>query len=355
MKMKSFLPILAFILTGIRLVSAQDQHFTQFFASPLTLNPALTGMYEGKYRVSAIYREQWAKVLEAPYQTLSAAADFRYPISRLKRRQSDQFGVGVLFYNDKVREINFSTNQVMVSLAYHKALSPLNDQFLSLGVQAGIAQRNINYSQLTFDDQFNGSNGYTDPTGERLPENNFAFGDYQVGLNYTYTPERRTGIFAGVALHHILEPEVGFFYRNEPDGEEDERLSSRLFRKYSAYINLRVPMGEYVQFHPRVLAYVQGPHAALNAGFNFRFLANESKGTAIHLGMWARPVRVDDRYGMDAIVGMVGLEYQRVLLGFSYDANLTDLSVSRRGQGAFELSVAYLGEYVDDSVLCPKF
>lgn len=354
MNMKHILPIWL-MLASATLSFAQDQHFTQFFASPLTLNPALTGMYEGKYRVSAIYREQWAKVLDAPYQTISAAADFRYPVSRFQRRQRDLFGVGVLFYNDKVREINFSTNQVMVSAAFHKALSASNDQYLSIGIQAGVAQRNINYSQLTFDDQFNGSNGYTDPTDERLPENNFAFGDYHIGLNYSHTPERKTGVYAGVAMHHILQPELSFFYRAQREGEEDERLSSTLFRKYSAYVNLRVPLSEVVQFQPRALLYIQGPHAALNAGFNFRFLANQTTGTAVHLGAWARPVRVEDKFGLDAVVGMIGIEYRQVLFGFSYDAHLSDLSTTRRGQGAFEFSVAYLGEYLDDSVLCPKF
>jgi hypothetical protein len=58
---------------------------------------------------------------------------------------------------------------------------------------------------------------------------------------------------------------------------------------------------------------------------------------------------------MDAVVGMIGLEYNNVLLGVSYDANFTDLSLNRQGQGALEISIAYLGEYENETVICPKF
>ena len=69
--MKKFLPLfflLAIATTGL----AQDQHFTQFFASPLTLNPALTGTFDGKYRVAFIYRDQ------EPYKTFAGAIDLRF-------------------------------------------------------------------------------------------------------------------------------------------------------------------------------------------------------------------------------------------------------------------------------------
>ena len=42
---------------------AQDPHFTQYFTSPLTLNPALTGLVQGDLRFAANYRQQWASTL----------------------------------------------------------------------------------------------------------------------------------------------------------------------------------------------------------------------------------------------------------------------------------------------------
>ena len=351
--MKPF-TLLFFLLVCASSLSAQDQHFTQFFASPLTLNPSLTGALEGKYRLSFIYRDQWRKSLDNPYSTFSVAADFRYPLKKYKRRYKDAFGVGLLFYTDRVPAVNFSTNQMLVSGAFHKALDPGNAQFLSVGFQLGIAQRNVSYASLSFEDEFNGNNGYnTGTTGEALPENNFAFGDINIGINYSFAPERGVGVYAGLALHHVTEPELSFFFDGEAAPED--QISSTLYSKYSGYLNLSLPVGDGVRVSPRALVYVQGPHAAFNGGANFRFLLDDLRGTALHLGAWARPVRNQDDFTLDSAIAMLGLEYNNFLIGFSYDIGLNELSVVRRTQGAFEISVAYLGEYEDDAVLCPKF
>ncbi len=332
---------------------SQDQHFTQFYASPISLNPALTGALEGKYRFSVIYRDQWKNVLQNPYITYSGAIDFRFRLNQYKKKFDDSFGVGVIFSSDKVPFIGYSNNQIFLSGGFHKSLSDQNNQFLSIGAQVGLAQRNINYGNINFGDQFNGDNGYTNGTDEILPENNFAHSDFNVGINYAYSPAGKLGVFIGASMHHILEPQISFFYDKErPEKFPEDRLAT----KYIAHLSLQVPMGTSVQMLPRVMMYSQGPHLAINAGTNFRFLVDDIKGVAIHLGTWARPVKDElDNFFVDAIVGMVGLELNNFLIGLSYDANLDDINRSRRGQGAFEISIAYLGQYEDESVLCPKF
>jgi hypothetical protein len=55
--------------------SAQDPHFSQFFSSPLTLNPAFTGKFFGAYRVMGNYRNQWPTINNA-FTTATFAADF---------------------------------------------------------------------------------------------------------------------------------------------------------------------------------------------------------------------------------------------------------------------------------------
>ncbi len=346
-----FCVVLFAVIGGLK---AQDQHFSQFFASPLTLNPALTGLYEGRYRVSFIYRDQWASVLDSPYSTFSGAADFRYFVNPKKRAYKDAFGVGVLFYSDRVADINFSTNQIMFSGAYHKSLNPQNDQTLSLGIQLGIAQRNISYDRLTFEDEFDGTSGFLEgQTGEFLPENNFAFGDYQIGLNYSYAPKRGTAVNAGVAIHHVAEPEQSFYFELTQD--DDFQVTNTLFRKYSGYLNLRIPIGSGVQFSPRAIVYAQGPHLAISTGTNFRFLFNAQRGGAIHVGGSVRPVNNTEDFTLDSAIAFFGVEYSNFLIGMSYDIGL-DQTTNLRHRGAFELSVAYLGQSDDDdAVPCPKF
>ena len=130
--------------------TAQDQHFTQFYASPLTLNPALTGAFSGKYRLAIIYRDQWRNVLDNPYITMGGAIDTRFQIGSHRRRTNNAFGLGVQFFSDRVPSIDFSTNQVNVSGAFHKSLNKNATEFLSLGFQLGIAQRNVNYERISF-------------------------------------------------------------------------------------------------------------------------------------------------------------------------------------------------------------
>ncbi len=345
--MRKYLLTIVLACTAIAIARAQDQHFSQFFASPLTLNPALTGTFDGKYRVAFIYRDQ------DPYKTFSGAIDLRFGFRNIGKRYKDAFGVGVVFYNDKAPEVGYSNNQINVVGSFHKSLSARNDQFLSLGFQAGIAQRNFSYENLIFEDQFSGSTGYANPTSEILPENNYATADFAVGLNYSYAPERGIGIYAGGALYHLLEPQVSFFY--DPD-EPEKSDQNFLLRKYTAYGSLSIPAGESVRIQPRALFYKQGPHLAVNAGANFRFLVDDISGTALHVGGWARPVgNADDSFSLDAVVAMVGIEYNNFLLGLSYDAKTNAIGAARNRNGAFEISVAYLGEYENETILCPKF
>lgn len=331
---------------------AQDQHFTQFYAAPLTLNPALTGAYDGRFRFSGIYRDQWRGTLDNPYVTFAAMLDVKFPLEFYSSKYKDAAAIGLLFYNDKVTGIDFNTNQILLSGAYHKSLSQNNSQFLSLGFQAGLGQRNINYEDFTFEDQFNGTDGYSNPSRENLPSNNFSFSDFSLGLNYTVKPTRNTSLFAGVAMFHVFEPLVSFFPADDITNYE----GSKLLKKYVAHVSASFPIADKISLLPRIVAMQQGPHFQVNAGTNFRILFNDYNGTALHLGGWARPVgNYDDSFSLDAIIIMAGLEYNNVLFGLSYDATFSDLKSTGRGQGAFEISIAYLGDYDNETILCPKF
>lgn len=344
--MKKIIYYPLFLLVFTQSLTAQDQHFTQFYASPLMLNPGLTGAFEGRYRVGTIYRDQWRKVLDNPIQTFAVAADLRFDAPG-KRVYDDAFGLGIMFFNDKVSVVDFSTTQIALSLAYHKSLGADNRQFLSLGIQGGLTQRNVNYESLEFQDEFDGTTGYTLPTGEVLPENNFAYPDFNVGLNYSARFGRYGALFAGVAMHHVLEPEVSFYGKGVP-GE-------KLYRKLSAQLSANIPVGNTrTSFLPRVLFAKQGPHMQINAGANFRTAIGKYGTTALHVGGWLRPVRTESSFGLDAVVALVGIEFNNILFGLSYDLNPKALSVGQR-QGAFEISIAYLGEYQNEEILCPKF
>ncbi|MCS6928392.1 MAG: PorP/SprF family type IX secretion system membrane protein [Saprospiraceae bacterium] len=325
---------------------AQDQHFTQFYASPQLLNPGLTGAFEGRYRVSAIYRDQWRNVLDNPIRTFAVAGDLRFdpPFSRFSQ---DAVGLGLMFFTDQVSVLDFSTNQIALTLAYHKALDVDGRQYLTLGLQGGLTQRNINYAYLSFSDQFDGFTGFVLPTGEQFPENNFAYADLNVGLTYVGRFGRAGALFAGTAIHHIVEPRATFYNQGIP--------GDRFYKKISAQLAANIPLGaSRTALLPRFLFALQGAHAQVNAGTNVRFPVGRYGTSAVQLGSWVRPVRGVNGFDLDAVVALVGFEVNNVLFGISYDINPQALSFGRR-QGALELSVAYLGEYENEQILCPKF
>jgi type IX secretion system PorP/SprF family membrane protein len=345
--MKKFLLFPLVLVAFFNRAAAQDKHFTQFYAAPMSLNPALTGAMEGSYRVGAIYRDQWRKVLDNPIKTFSMFADLRFENKR-KKNSDDALGLGLMFFNDKVSVVDFSTTQIAVSLAYHKALGVNNKQFLTVGLQGGLTQRNVNYASLQFHDEFDGNTGYSMPTAEVLPGNNFSYPDYSFGINYTAEVGRAGRVFAGAAVHHFLQPRVSFY--------DAANVGDKLYPKFSAQLAANLPLSRdnRAQIQPRLLVAAQGPHLQVNTGTNLRFAMGQYGSSALHLGTWVRPVRNSDGFGLDAVVALAGVELDNMLIGLSYDLNIKALQASQR-QGAFEISVTYLGNYNNEDIICPKF
>ena len=330
-------------------MQAQDKHFTQFYASPLTLNPALAGSTGGKYRAGVVYRSQWKGVLESPFRTFAGSVDLRFRVFK-NNPNKDYVGVGISFYSDRVASIDFSNTQMALTAAYHKSLDPRDRQYLSMGVQVGFSQRNVNIAKLTFQDMFNGVDGYTGATAEELPENNFGYTDLNLGLNYSGAIGRRSHFYAGAAMHHALAPNISFYRRG------DNVVVHRLFRKYSGQLSADLSLGGDMALLPRFLIAVQGPHMEINTGANVRFKLGKFSPYYLHLGSWVRPVRDEtNSVFLDAAVLLLGLQIDNFVFGLSYDASISDLTTYRRGQNAFELSLVFIGDYVNDEVMCPKF
>ena len=76
--MAAFLPFISF---------SQDIHYSQFYSSPLTLNPALTGVNDCTYRIAAMYRNQWQSVTD-PYQTPSISFDINNLFPKIFKKGS---------------------------------------------------------------------------------------------------------------------------------------------------------------------------------------------------------------------------------------------------------------------------
>ncbi len=339
---------IGFLLISVASLKGQDTQFYQAFASPLTLNPGTTGMIPGNYRISSIYRDQWRAIVDQPVSTFSVSGDTRFSVSK-KRENKDFLGVGIHFLSDRIGFISFTTNQLGVSLAYHKSLNEKLKQFLSFGAQFGITQRNINYENLNFEDEFNGVAAYTDPTGETFAPNNFGFADLSIGLNYQIQPFKEFSVYAGGSWSHVNAPNIVF-------DKEDENLPvSTLFRKIQLYAGFNYNFSQQWIVKPRVNAVLQGPHQQVILGSHITKQLTDKFSETVEFGLATRIVNNVDGFGPESIIASFGMDLKGKVVGFSYEFNIEPINNNFRNQGVFELSFTYIGEYDNEVFFCPEF
>lgn len=343
------------VLLGMSVIlKAQDPHFSQFYASPLNFNPALAGTVDGTFRINTIYRDQWTSALQDPLTTFSLGADIKLPvqIGKLSKRP-DQLGLGITFNADQVGTVDLNTTAVNLMASYHKSLDQRKDRYLGAGFVIGINQKNINYEDLVFQDQFNTLDAFDLPTSENFPSNNFGFVDMGVGLNYS--SELSNGkINTGLSFYHFHRPNISF-YSEETCPSCVVETENRLKPRFVGYLSLITELNTNLSISPRILIQQQGEYKEATLGTNFIFKMNYETGFALHLGSWLRTVDNVDGFGLESIIFMVGLERKNIILGFSYDHNLPDLVNTRVGLNAFEFSITYVGEHDNSFDICPKF
>src|SRR5438045_9210941 len=127
--------------------NAQDPHFSQFFSSPLTLNPALTGKFDGTLRVAGNYRNQWP-AFNNVYTTSTLSLDFSV-LNRILP-ENDTWGIGFMALTDKAGGNILKTTFVGLSTAYHKALNEDGFSQIGLGFQAMYGQKRLEYTKLYY-------------------------------------------------------------------------------------------------------------------------------------------------------------------------------------------------------------
>src|SRR5690606_14744950 len=128
-----FLPVLCLLVAGG--VSAQDKLFTQAFAHPVDLSPALTGNVEGRYRVTVAYRDQWRGLIESAFTTMSEYGEIQIPHNH---RNAEFFGAGFSVASDRSAYCNVKQNLVSRFCSSHESLSPARGSFISAGLSMGI-------------------------------------------------------------------------------------------------------------------------------------------------------------------------------------------------------------------------
>lgn len=278
---------------------AQDPAFSQFYANPLYLNPALAGSAQCP-RVILNYRNQWPGI-PATYVTYSASYD--------QYIDGIQGGIGLQAYHDRAGTGIINTNHVSGMYAYQLAV----DKNISIkaGFQATYYQRSIDWSQLTFGDQIHRRYGFIYQTQETPINSNVNKLDFSTGM-LIFTQK----LYLGLSAHHLTQPDESFFPGSE----------SRLPRKYTAHAGALIPMDKENpddgSISPNIIYQRQGEFNHLNLGM----YVNRGPITG---GVWYR-------WG-DALIFLVGLYTDQFRFGYSYDVTVSRLGTQTLG--SHEISV----------------
>lgn len=328
--------ILTFVFAEAK---AQDLHFSQFYNSPLSTNPANTGFIpDADYRIGMQYRNQWSTVMTMPYKTMSAFGDAQLFKDKL---ENGWLGVGGLLLSDVAGSGSLRSTKIYGSIAYHQLLG--NSSLLSAGFNLGWAEKRIDPTSLKFPDQFDGK--FFDinlPTSVIIQNNKVSYFDMQVGVNYAYFPQENVYINAGYSIHHVNKPKESFF--------NDQTTTGIIPMRHIAFVNAILKVHERVIINPNIFYSNQQGSSDLIGGLNANYNLSEFGEKQLIAGLYYR--------NKDAFSPVVGLEVASLKLMFSYDVTTSTMKNFNNGRGASEISIIKNGFYptnTDRQSLCPKF
>ncbi len=326
---------------------AQDAHFTQYFASPLTLNPALTGLTQCDARLAANYRSQWGSITPNPYTTGTLSYDMATMKGTLGN--GDALGVGVLGFFDRSGLGALQNVTVGLSLAYHKALGYEKQHTLSFGLQGALVQKSIDFTKIKFEDQYNPGSGLAEyQTSEAVGNSDLTYPDFNAGIMYSGRVSEHGTAYVGFSYYHLTNP-------NESFKGDSHTIASR----YTGYIGGSFDLNETLVLYASGMYQSQAKASEIMGGAAVGFVLNPgydkefSKSTVFYLGGWYR-------YN-DAIAPYIGFEWSKMKLGITYDINVSSLAPATNGNGGYEISLIYNGCFNKRAAqpsynfACPKF
>lgn len=309
--------LLSFIVLALCSFSAsgQDHIFSQFYNAPIYLNPALTGQFEGTFRMNMTYRNQWSSIAgELSY--LTASADLKLP--------EGTGGVGLMFNSSAEGMAALKKNTLSGIYSYIVG----DERFsASFGLQAGITNRTLNFDKLVFSDQLDSRLGFTGGASqaEQPYNDNKYYFDAGAGANFMYGD-----FMVGASMLHLNKPDESFTGSKVPTP-----IRTALYASYK--MDISGDGSETMLLIPSVVYYNQAKATAISAGMQFKY-------NGVNAGVWYRSGR---DYQSNAVVlsfifDIFTSRYknQKVRLGVSHDATMNKMNYGNTS-GTTEVSVGF--------------
>ena len=317
---------------------AQDPQFSQFFSSPLTLNPALTGNFNGTTRLVSNIRSQNADYNNA-YNTKTASVDFNVLSNKIK--QYDRFSVGVLLLSDQTGNKVLTNNHLGLSLAYMKALDEEQKRSFPLGFQAVHNNKRFNSSNALLEDQIT-PGGIINVSGDNIVNSGLSKTavDLNAGIVYQYAPTSEHLYYIGGALFNILQTQKGF-----------GNNSSAVPLRKTIHGGMMSPVGYAGAFHASFHFQQQKEFNQVLIGAAYSHYIKDVLSAYIELyaGAWYR--------SDETVIPYIGIEWNYWRLGYTNDINFSHQITAGQLRYSNELSLYYTlnKDRSTARVRCPVF
>jgi type IX secretion system PorP/SprF family membrane protein len=288
--------------------SAQDVSFSQFYASPIYLNPAFSGIHRAN-KLSIHYRNQ--------YRTLESYTT--YGVSFDKYFEKLHGGLGLQLLKSDQASAVFQTVGASLAYAYQTAISKKYN--LQAGLQVGYQSQQLAVNKLTVlsqIDPFTGSTMGSLSAYEQLPtKSSIGFLDIGTGA-VLYNSD----FYVGISAKHLNQPETAY------GGSYKWPMAINLHAGYQFHDPSRLAENSWY-ITPTLQLNKQQNFKELNLGF-FAGIKNIFGGLAYR----------NTFKNADAIVFLIGLGLEKWRIGYSFDYNVaTKYNVPRT---THELTLSYL-------------
>jgi type IX secretion system PorP/SprF family membrane protein len=323
---------LLLVITGAEALQAQvDPHFTQYYVYPSWLNPALTGSFDGDYRISGIYRNQWGNISK-PFSTIGLGGEYV---------TNNNVNIGVSLLNQTAGDGGYYFRTAYANLAYTGVrFGAAENHRIVMGLQLGMIWRGFNASKFTFGDQWDPITGYN-PGTSADGFNKTKTADFDAGAGILYfdaAPGKKANAYAGFSVSHLTKPKDHF----------SSNVNAKLPMRYTGHAGVRLTLSDLLSVTPNVLYARQGTAEEKMAGAYVQL--NAAPGTDVMLGANYRI--------QDAISPFVGFTHKNMVLGVSYDVNTSQLGKMAHGSNSFEISLSFTGrrsiKTPEENFICPR-
>lgn len=341
--MTRFISLLLLVMVCLSKIYTQDIHFTGYDFSPLHLNPANTGNFNGSYRIGGIYRDQARTISPNAYSTPHFYMDANFPWGL---RKNDWTSIGINFLKDKSGEIDLGHSGFVADAAYHFVMNKSGKSVLSLGGQYGSNTFSVDKNKIEFFTDLSMIQS-SDKDNVQVKGN---YNDISIGLAYnSILSAKKHLLLIGLSASHLNKPQFRVFSASGASG------LNKLPVLISLHSSLQYNLKEKLDITPMVyVRSISGTSKAQEIAIQAKlgYLYNIPKEIKLNAGLGYR-------LG-DALQILLGMDYGKIRTQLAYDLTISSLGKTQKPFGALELGVVYVGTVVKKpnpkpKTFCPRF